>query len=51
MYYGENKAEEEDRVLRPFEVLIKVIREGLIEKAFEQRLRGDKGEEYFKQEE
>lgn len=49
-YYGESKARKGDGVLRHFGVFNRVIREGLTEKVFEQRLRGDKGEEHFKQE-
>lgn len=51
MYYGENNSGQDDGVFRQFEFLNRVIREALVETVFEQRLRGDKGEEYFKQEE
>lgn len=47
MYCGGNKAEKGSEVLRQFAVLNRVIRKGLIEKIFEQRLRGCKGEVNF----
>lgn len=45
-YYGESKAKKGDAVLKYF----RMIRESLIEKVFEQKLRGYKREEHFKQE-
>lgn len=47
MYCGGNKAEKGSGVLRQFAVLNRVIRKGLIEKIFEHRLRGSKGEVNF----
>lgn len=40
MCYGENKTGMWDGVLKLFAVLNKVTKEGLIEKIFEQKLRG-----------